>query len=84
MGTVHRGNLHYRGLLRISSFITYRGIDRPLQTGAVQQVLVGQFRTAGGLVLLSGGSWGLRFPAARTGDRRPGRMIVTERLQAAN
>jgi len=27
--------------------------------------LVGQFRSAGGLVLLSGRSWGLRFPAAR-------------------
>jgi hypothetical protein len=26
---------------------------------------VGQFRSAGGLVLLSGRSWGLRFPAAR-------------------
>jgi hypothetical protein len=25
---------------------------------------VGQFRSAGGLVLLSGRSWGLRFPAA--------------------
>jgi hypothetical protein len=29
--------------------------------------LVGQFRSAGGLVLPSGRSWGLRFPAARTG-----------------
>jgi hypothetical protein len=59
--------------------------DRSTSTNcAVQRVLVGQFRTAGGLVLLSGGSWGLRFPAARTGDKRPGRMIVTERLQAAN
>jgi hypothetical protein len=26
---------------------------------------VGQFRSAGGLVLLSGRSWGLSFPAAR-------------------
>jgi hypothetical protein len=26
---------------------------------------VGQVRSAGGLVLLSGRSWGLRFPAAR-------------------
>ena len=37
-----------------------------------------------GLVLLSGGSWGLRFPPLARGDKRPGRMVVTERLQTAN
>jgi len=40
---------------------------------------VGQFRTAGGLVPLSGRSWGLRFPAARTGDKRRGRICSWRR-----
>jgi hypothetical protein len=45
---------------------------------------VGQFRSAGGLVLLGGRSWGLRFPAARTGGINVQDefvlVVVTERL----
>jgi hypothetical protein len=42
---------------------------------------VGQFRSAGGLVLLSGRSWGLRFPAARKFTQAD---VRRDRLQSGN
>jgi hypothetical protein len=44
---------------------------------------VGQFRSAGGLVLLSGGSWGLRFPPLARGINVQDE-VVPKRLQAEN
>jgi hypothetical protein len=41
---------------------TYLSFDRCRYIDRYRSV--GQFRSAGGLVLLSGRSWGLRFPAA--------------------
>jgi hypothetical protein len=43
--------------------------------------MVGQFRSAGGLVLLSGRSWGLRFPAARKFAQAD---VRRDRLQSGN
>ena len=64
--------------------LSYLSIDRPAPFLLIAQSVVGLFRSAGGLVLLSGGKLGPQISCRSEGDKRPGRMVVTERLQPAN